>query len=56
MLPDLPHRGVLPRVLLLDLLNEDGECRAALVLPREHPIIFPTLAQALAALRLETPS
>ena len=50
---DLSHRGVQPRVLLLDLLNDDGEPRAALIVHRELPLIFPTLSEAMAALRLE---
>lgn len=53
MLPELSHRGVQPRVLLLDLLNDDGEPRAAVVMPREQPIIYPSLSMAIAALRLE---
>lgn len=54
MLPDLPHRGVQPRVLLLDHLNADGEPRAVVVFPRKQPIVFASLTKAVAALKLET--
>jgi len=47
-------RGALPRLLLLDHVDEQGEPRAAVIHPGRLPVIYPNLVQALDALRVET--
>ena len=49
----LPGRGMTPRLLLLDHVDQDGEPRAALIRPGQMPVVFPNLARAVVALRAE---
>ena len=49
----MPPRGVVPRLMLLDHMDEDGEPRAALIRPGRLPIVFPSLSDAVDALRGE---
>ena len=49
----IPSRGLLPRLLLLDHVDQDGEPRAALIRPGKMPTIYPNLARAVDALRAE---
>lgn len=48
-----PRRGVLPRLLLLDQPDKDGEPRAALIHPGRMPAVYSTLTRAVDALRME---
>ena len=47
----MPPRGTVPRLMLLDHTNRDGEPRAALIRPGRLPIVFHNLTLAADALR-----
>lgn len=48
---ELLHRGIAPRLLLLDHANSDDEPRAALVQPGRLPVFYVSLSRAIDALR-----
>ena len=47
-----PTRGSVPRLLLLDHLDEDGEPHVALIRPGRPPEIYTSLSRAVNALRV----